>query len=48
MSDLWTFYLDIVAVPEPAKLLLTRGVPDVEPDGSSVSVEDQGVDLREQ
>lgn len=40
--------LDVVAVAEAAELLLTRGVPDVEPDGSSVCVEHQGVHLDSQ
>ena len=31
--------------PESAELLLAGGVPDVEPDGAAVGVEDQGVNL---
>ena len=37
--------LDVVAVPQPPKPLLARRVPDVELDGTSVRVEDEGVDL---
>merc|ERR1719305_193694 len=40
-----TLSLDIVAIPEPAKLLLACCVPDVESDGSSVGVEHKGVNL---
>ena len=42
-----TTNLDIVAIPEPAKLLLTGGIPDIESDGSSVGVEHKGVNLNE-
>ena len=38
-------YLDIISVSEASELLLPGGVPDVEPDGSSVGVEHEGMDL---
>merc|ERR1740123_1521949 len=37
--------LNVIAVPQSTKLLLTSGVPHVEPDGSTVCVEDQWVNL---
>ena len=41
----FTTDLDIVTIPETAKLLLTCSVPDVESDGASVGVEHKGVNL---
>ena len=43
-----TLALDVVAVAESPKLLLTRRVPHVEPDGTSVGVENQRVNLHTQ
>ena len=37
--------LDVVAVTETAELLLTGGVPNIEPDWSSVGVEHEGMDF---
>lgn len=36
---------DVVAVTEPAELLLAGSIPDVEADGAAVGVEGDGVDL---
>lgn len=41
-------YLDVVAVTQTTKLLLASSVPHIEPDGSTVSVEDKGVHLHTQ
>ena len=40
-----TLALDVVAIPETTKLLLARGIPDVEADRAEVSGEREGVDL---
>ncbi len=40
--------LDIVAISQATKFLLSSGVPDVESDRTSVCVKDQGVDLHSQ
>lgn len=37
--------MDVVAVPQPAELLLAGRVPHVELDGPPVGVEHEGVDL---
>ncbi len=37
--------LDIVTIPEPAKLLLTGCIPDIESDRSSVGVEHKRMNL---
>lgn len=37
--------LDVVPVPQTAKLLLTGGVPHVEADGAEVCMESEGVNL---
>ena len=41
-------YLDVIAIPKSSEFLLAGGVPDVEPDGSPVRVEDQGMHLNAQ
>merc|ERR1719341_1352489 len=40
-----TLALDIVAIPQTSKLLLTCCVPHIEPNGATVGVEDQRVNL---
>ena len=37
--------LDVIAIPEATKLLLTSGIPDVEADGSKVGREFERVDF---
>lgn len=46
--DNCTLSLNVVAVSEPAKLLLAGCVPDIEADGPSVCVEDERVYLHTQ
>ena len=46
--DNGTLPLDVVAVPESSKLLLTSCVPHIEPDGPTVCVEDKRVNLHTQ
>ena len=39
-------YLDIISVSQASELLLSSGVPHIEPDGASVGVKHQRMDLR--
>ena len=38
-------YLDVISVSQASELLLASGVPHVEPDGPSVGVKHQRMDL---
>ena len=44
----WPLTLNVVAVPKTAELLLASSVPDVESEGATVGVEDEGVNLDSQ
>merc|ERR1712137_1201358 len=40
-----TLAMDVISIPKPTKLLLSRSIPAVEPDLSTVGVEIQGMDF---